>query len=135
MTTFIEGYVSGDDLQIERDIAGVDTADALIKAWLTIKTSASVLDPGTLQKIITVNAVQGTGQITEDGSESQGNGTATLIFQLTAAETTTLGSTLRYYYDVQVKTLNGKIYTYTDPDTGQTAGQIQFRRGYTDATT
>jgi len=135
LSAFIEGYVSGDDLQIERDIAGVDTTDPLIKAWLTIKTSASVLDPGTLQKIITSNAVAGVGQITEDGSELQGNGTATLIFQLTAADTLALGYTLRYYYDVQVKTAAGRIYTYKDPDTGQTAGQIQFRRGYTDATT
>ena len=135
MTTFIEGYVSWDDLQIERDVSGVDTSDALIKAWLTIKTSASVLDPGTLQKIITVNAVQGTGQITEDGSASQGNGTASLVFQLTAADTALLGYAQRYFYDVQVKTAAGRIYTYTDPDTGQTAGQIEFRRGYTDATT
>jgi hypothetical protein len=127
--TIIENYFAGDDLQIEHDVTGVDTTDALIKAWLTIKTSASVLDASaTLQKIITVNAVQGTGQITENGSELQGNGTASLVFQLTAADTALLGSSMRYYYDIQVKTATGKIYTTT-------TGQIQLQRGYTDATT
>lgn len=136
MTTFIEGYVSGDDLDIERDVTGVTVSDPLIKAWLTIKTSASVLDASaTIQKIITTIAVVGVGQIAQDGSALSGNGTASMIFNLTAADTTLLGYLLRYYYDVQVKTLSGKIYTLTDPDTGQTAGQIQLRRGYTDATT
>ena len=127
MTTFIEGYVSGDDLQIERDVSGVDTADALVKAWLTIKTSASVADPGTIQKVITANAVQGTGQITEDGSALQGNGTASLVFQLTATDTALMGTSVRYYYDVQCKTAAGKIYTAD-------IGKIQLSAGFTDAT-
>lgn len=128
MTTIIEGYFAGDDLDIERDVTDVDTADPLIKAWFTIKTSPSVLDASaSLQKIITAAAVTGTGQITEDGSEAQGNGTATVVFQVTAAQTSTLGYATKYYYDIQVKTTSGKIYTTE-------VGRIQFKPGYTDAT-
>lgn len=128
MTTIIEGYVAGDDLDIERDVTDVDVTDPLTKAWLTIKTAASVLDAAaTLQKVITSNSVPGTGQITEDGSESQGDGTATLVFQLTAANTAALGTAIRYHYDIQVKTSSGKIYTFE-------IGRLQFTPGYTDAT-
>lgn len=128
MTTLIQGYFAGDDLDIERDVTGVQPSDALIKAWLTIKPSHATLDASaTVQKIITTAAVPGTGQITEDGSDLQGNGTASIIFQLTAANTNALG-TSRYFYDVQVKTASGKIYT-TDK------GSIQMVQGYTDATT
>lgn len=126
--TIIEDRFAGDDLDIEHDASNVNTADPLIKAWLTIKTSASVLDASaSLQKIITTNPVQGVGQITEDGSALQGNGTASMVFQLTAAETATLGYTIAYFYDIQVKSASGKIYT-TD------TGNLRFKRGYTDAT-
>lgn len=128
MTTIIEGYIAGDDLDIERDVTGVTVSDPLVKAWLTIKTAPSVADPGTLQKVITTSLVVGTGQITQDGSEEDGNGVASLLVQLTAANTTTLGTTIRYFYDIQVKTSSGKVYTVE-------VGRIQMAVGYTDATT
>jgi hypothetical protein len=129
MSTIIEGYTAGDDLDIERDVTGITVTDPLVKAWLTIKTSASVLDASaTLQKIITTVQVIGTGQITQDGSVTNGNGTASMVFNLTAVDTALLGITLRYFYDVQVKTSSGKIYT---PD----KGSIKLDRAYTDATT
>lgn len=127
-TTIISGYVAGDDLDLERDVTNVTPSDPLTKAWLTIKTSASVLDASaTLQKVITTAQVVGTGHITQDGSEENGNGTASLLFQLTAANTTTLGVTQRYYFDIQTKTNSGKIATVE-------RGTIQFMQGYTDAT-
>jgi hypothetical protein len=125
--TIISGYVAGDDLDIERDVTSVIVSDPITKAWLTIKTSPTVLDASaTLQKVITSAAVQGTGQITEDGSEAQGNGTATVIFALTAADTLALGTTTKYYYDIQVKTQAGKILTVE-------TGRIIFLPGVTDA--
>jgi hypothetical protein len=125
--TIISGYVAGDDLDIERDVTSVIVSDPITKAWLTIKTSPTVLDASaSLQKVITSAAVQGTGQITEDGSEAQGNGTATVIFALTAADTLALGTTTKYYYDIQVKTQAGKILTVE-------TGRIIFLPGVTDA--
>ena len=129
MSTVIEGYIAGDDLDIERDVTGVTTTDPLVKAWLTIKTSPSVLDASaSLQKVITTSAVPGVGGIAQDGGVSNGDGTASMTFQLTAAETLALGTTIKYFYDVQVKSTSGKIYT---PE----QGRLTFLRGLTDATT
>jgi len=127
MTT-IEGFFSGDDLDIERDVTGITVSDPLIKAWLTIKTAPSVADAqATIQKVITTIQVIGTGQITQDGSALNGNGTASMVFNLTAVNTALLGTGRKYYFDVQVKTLSDKVYT---PD----KGTIQLTQGITDAT-
>ena len=105
----ISNYVAGNDVQLVATASSIDPADAIVKAWLTIKTSPSVADPGSLQKTITT-ALTSSGQITADGSAGQGNGTATFNFLLTNAETTALG-TLQYYYDISVKTAGAKKYT------------------------
>ena len=134
MSFLIEGFTAGDDLQIERDIPGVDPADPIVKAWLTIKAKLSDADPGALQKIITPAAVANVGQITLDGAESNGDGTATCVFQLTGAQTAALGTAIRYYYDIQAKSNLGKIYTSQDPETGEVVGRLQLLKGVTDAT-
>jgi hypothetical protein len=146
MSFIIEGKVAGDDLNIVGDVApvlnpdtgeyegGVTVTDPLIKAWLTVKTTPSVADPGTLQKVITTVQVIGTGQITQDGSVTNGNGTGSFIFNLTAADTAALGYAIRYYWDIQFKTLSGKIGTASDPEDGETVGRLQLRQGITDAT-
>ena len=127
MSTVIEGFYAGDDLNIEHDVENVTITDPLVKAWLTIKTSPSVADPGSLQKIITTTPVAGTGHIVQDGSQGNGDGTASLRFELTRTETATLGSSIKYHYDIQCKTQGAKIYT---PE----KGTIVFLRGVTDAT-
>jgi len=131
----IQDKTAGDDLQIERNIGEIDPLDPLIKAWLTVKAKMSDTDAqAALQKVITNAAVPGVGQITEDGSELQGNGTGTTIFQFTAAETAALGTSIRYFYDIQGKSATGKIYTSQHPDTGRAVSWMQFRQGVTDAT-
>jgi len=127
MTTMIEGFVAGDDLDIQRDVTLVTPSDPLVQAWLTVKTSRAVADPGSLQKVLTITAVPGVGQITQDGSPTDGNGTASLLFQLTAADTTSLGTSVRYVYDIQVKTAGAKLYTTEQ-------GRLQFSPGVTGAT-
>lgn len=132
----IENMVAGDDFDIERDITGVTVTDPLVKAWLTIKAKLTDNDAAAaLQKVITTSLVVGTGQITQDGSEEDGNGTGSLLFNITAANSTALGTSTRYYYDVQAKSASGKIYTAHDPDTDEVVGRMQLRQGATDATT
>lgn len=129
MSTEIAGFIAGDDLDIERDVTGVVISDPLVKAWLTIKTAPGILDvSATLQKIITTTAQLGVGVIAQDGSTSNGDGTASMVFQLTGTETAALGTTIKYYFDIQVKSAAGKIYT---PE----VGRLTMLRGYTDATT
>lgn len=127
MSTVIEGFYAGDDLNLEHDVENVTTTDPLTKAWLTIKTAPAVPDPGTLQKIITTTPVAGTGHIAQDGSPSNGDGIASLRFELTKTDTASLGSSIKYHYDIQCKTAGGKIYT---PE----KGTIVFLQGVTDAT-
>lgn len=126
----IEGFFAGDDLDLQPpDVTGVQPSDPLTKAWLTVKEDPDDLDvDAALQKIITTTLVGGVGHIGQDGGPSSGNGTASLFFQLSAAETAALGWVIRYFFDVQVKTASGKIYTAV-------VGSIKMERGYTDATT
>jgi hypothetical protein len=119
--------VAGDDFNVERDVPNVTTSDPLVKAWLTIKVNRTDADPGVVQKIITTTSVPGTGHIAQDGSINNGDGTASLRFELTAVNTALLGALVRYHFDIQVKTAAGKIST---PD----MGRLQLTPGVTDAT-
>ena len=128
MSIVIEGFYAGDDLNVEHDVQNVTPTDPIVKAWLTVKTAPSVLDASaSLQKIITTAQVTGTGQIMQDGSVGNGDGTASVQFELTATDTASLGSSVRYYFDIQVKANSGKIYTVE-------TGRILFLAGITDAT-
>lgn len=83
----------------------VSTADPVALAWYTIKVSASDADPGLLQKKVTTSNSAGTGQITADGSTT---GTATIRFDITAANTTALPAQ-HLLFDVKVKTSSGAL--------------------------
>lgn len=120
----ISNVVQGDSIDIVRQI---DTLPASIsKAWLTIKaTQASTSDTAAIvQKTITTSAVIGTGQITDDGTT---DGVAAVRFELTNADTVLLVNETTYYYDIQVLTSTGKIYT---PE----IGRIKLRSERTKAT-
>lgn len=120
----IKDFTAGDDLEVQRTVTGVPTGQTVDKAWLTVKAAAADADPGIFQKAITTTDVPGTGRITDAGS----SGTATLRFDLTAANTALLTAGTEYFYDVQVKTSGGKIYTVE-------SGKMIARRSVTAATT
>lgn len=134
MSLLIEDLVAGDSFRIQGDVTGVLATDPLIKAWLTIKEAPSDLDAqAALQKIITTIAVVGVGQITQDGSALNGNGTGSVVFIVTKEESAALGAGTRYYYDIQAKSLSGEIYTAHDAQTGDVVGRFQLLQGVTDA--
>jgi hypothetical protein len=124
MPTFndkITNFVAGDDLEITRTISGVPAGSALTRAWLTIKGRPTDADAdAVLQKVITVADVPGTGQITDDGGTT---GVAAVRFDLTAADTDRLTPVQIYYFDLQVETDAGKIYT---PDMGTIVARGQI---------
>ena len=117
MPANIEGYVAGNSIDIQNDVPGVATSDPLVKAWVTFKVRPTDADPGALQKEITTTFVGGVGQIVQDGGPSTGNGTGTVRFILTKANTLALGSTIRYYYDIRAKSASGNIYNAVLDDT------------------
>lgn len=111
LNNVIAGVVQGDDLEVRRTVPGLPSGQTATEAWFTLKADPSAIDPGVLQKVITTSNNPGTGQIEKDGSVGNGNGVCELRFDLTAANTAALTAGLTYYYDVQVKTSAGKIYT------------------------
>jgi len=110
----ISGYAVGDDLLVRRTVnrsaSNLPTGVVIAQAWMTIKELESDADPGLLQKDITVADVSGTGQIEEDGGAQAGDADPILRFDLTDADTRIIGNNHRWY-DIQVKTDTGSIYT------------------------
>ena len=106
----ISGFTlyAGDDFDVIRTVTGVPVGTAMVKAWLTIKRDPVETDPGLLQKVVSTTPVLNVGQITNDGGSG---GVGSLIFGLTKNDTLTLGPGI-FYYDIQVLTGTGKIYTY-----------------------
>jgi len=126
MPTFtgeIKDFVAGDDLQITRTITNVPSGAVLTKAWLTIKFRQDDADADAIiQKAITTSNVPGTGQITDDGAGDQ---SAAVRFDLTDTDTAKLHRGIKYWYDIQVLTDGGAVYT---PE----IGIITARQGITD---
>lgn len=98
---------------ITRTVKQVLPTDPITKAWLTVKAALADADGAAkLQKIITTATAQANpGKVTQDGSPSQGNGTATLVFGIVIADTATLPANTALFYDIQVLTQSGALYT------------------------
>jgi len=123
LTGSITGYVVGDDLEIRRTVT--DLPDAIAKAWLTIKqTARDPDDDAVVTKEITESDDPGVGCIEVDGGVGAD---ATLRFDLTTADTTTLGIR-EWVYDIQIELDDGTIYT---PEVGELQLTSDVRRGTT----
>lgn len=98
--------VAGADFAYEAD-ARVAIGDGLVQAWLTLKPYPEGVDvadgSATLQKIVSITNVPGTGQITDTGAV---NGSGVIRFDVTASNTTALGQR-DYIFDVKAKTSAG----------------------------
>lgn len=103
----IEGFVVGDDLQVRRTIGNIPATQTVIKAWFTIKSQVSDLDPGIMQKVITQSDNPGTGRIEDAGA----SGTAIVRFDLTPADTLLLTPKTKYWFDIQLRTSLPGTYT------------------------
>lgn len=138
MPANIEGWVCGNNVDITNDVPGISLTDPVLTAKLTIKVSPTDLDAAAvIQKTISATPVIGVGQLTQDGSASNGNGTASVWFQLTKAETQALGSVIRYYYDIRVFTVSGNSFNAVLDDTVDppiSVGSILLEDSVTDAT-
>lgn len=104
----IDSFVVGDDLEIERNVSGIPTAQTITTAWLTIKRAFKHADSNAvIQKVITTTNDDTKGVILDNGA----SGTATIVFYLTPEETLLLNPYSSYVYDIQVETSAGKIST------------------------
>lgn len=125
LNSVIQDFVAGDHLKISRTITNVPASDSLAKCWLTIKRREGDLDTAAIvQKSISSTYVQGQGQITDTGADTAG----ALFFELTNTDTALLIGGTVYFFDLQVKTTNGAIYT---PESGKIIAKAQITRATT----
>ncbi len=105
----IKELVAGDDKDVVRTITLVPVGQVLVKGWLTVKRKETDLDQAAIfQKVIDTNNTGGVGWV-EDLDASDGQGI--VHFYLQPAQTSLLQDGKEYYFDIQVKTDTGKIYT------------------------
>lgn len=101
------GFVRGDVCSVYRVISDLPSEATVSIAWLMVKTAYSVADgSATISKEITTSNVAGTGQIEDDGTT---DGTATLRFDLTNANTTAVTADVLYVYGIQYKLSDGTV--------------------------
>lgn len=117
--------VAGDTKIVRRRVRNIDPADLLTKAWLTCKAALTDADPGVFQKAITTSYAPGNGHISDAGTT---DGVGQIYFELSASDTANIVNDGGVYYDIQVKTVNGAIYTFE-------VGTVNFRTGVTTTTT
>ena len=120
----ITEFVAGDDLRITRLYTGLTGNIIISYAYLTIKSSVSGEDASALLQLqITTNETTA-GKITD---ELTTGGSVQMHFDLTAEQTATFEPFKPYYYDVQLVTSLGAIYTAE-------MGRISMQKGITSAT-
>lgn len=103
----INQFVVGDNVPLRFNISNVPEGDTVVKVWLTMKSSENAEDSeAVLQKSVTASNTP-SGQITDDGAA----GTAVAVFTLVPADTVMITGGKNYYFDVQVLTALGAIYT------------------------
>ena len=121
----IDEIVKGDDISLERTIDFVLTefpaGTTITDSWLTVKAAEGDTDlQALLQKAITTSDVPGTGQIEIDGT---GDVDMVVRFDLLPADTLAIGNQILRFFDIQVKTAGGKVYT---PESGLISGFRQI---------
>jgi hypothetical protein len=121
----IDNVVSGDDLEITRTITLVPSGTTITDAWFTLKEHPDDADSeAIINKQITPTDSPGTGQITDTGAD----GTGAVRFDLSDTDTALPEIGRDYYFDIQVKTAAGSIYT-------PNAGRFRTVQGVTAAIT
>jgi hypothetical protein len=88
-----------------------------------VKADLGDADPGVVQKTVTGTYSPGNGQIVDTGVD----GTGEVYFELSTSDTVAIEGT-GVYYDIQVKTVGGSIYTFE-------VGTVNFRADVTVSTT
>lgn len=112
LNSVLQNIVVGNAILITRTISNIDPTDGLLSAVMTVKRYPQDLDSSAIfRKTITTAQVPGQGQIVDTGATGDGNGLASVIFELTPTNTGRLVSQWSYVFDIECKTVAGAIYT------------------------
>ena len=104
-----EGLVRGDIISIRRTVNNIPVGDSISKAYLFVKAAYGDADGAAIfSKTVTTSNVAGTGQVEDDGTTDL---SGRIRFDLTNANTTAVTADTPYYYDIQILTTLGSVYT------------------------
>lgn len=106
----------GDHYDVIRTVTLIPTGDSIARAWLTVKRTTAEADIDALVQLEITTANTASGQVTDTGAA---DATGAVTFRLTPTHTRLIGVSLRYY-DIQIKSLSGKVYT---AETGDIAAE------------
>ena len=103
------GLVRGDIISIYRTVNNIPSGDSISKAYLFVKAAYADADgSATFSKTVTSSNVAGTGQVEDTGSSDL---SGRIRFDLTNANTTAVTADTPYYYDIQILTTLGSVFT------------------------
>ena len=119
LNAVIQNFVVGDDIDITRTITAIPAGDTVAKAWFTVKRQEDDSDARVVFQRVISSVLTSSGIISDTG----GSGTAVLTFHLLAADTVLMTGGRGYVFDIQLKTMLGKIYT---PEKGTITGKKQI---------
>jgi hypothetical protein len=104
----LKPIVRGDTRKVERTFTNAPTGITLDQAWLTVKSSPSLADPGLFQVAITTSPAS-TGQITDS---STSDGQVSMYFIISGTDSAAAIGGAQYFYDIQVRSAgDGAITT------------------------
>lgn len=108
------GLILGDIFSLYWIVDNIPAGLTVTKAWLMVKTGYAVADgSATITKTITTANVAGTGQVEDDGANTQ---SARLRFDFTNANTTAVTAETVYKYSVQLKLSNSDVREFETGD-------------------
>jgi len=127
----IQNLTRGNTKTIRRNITDLDVTDPLVKAWFTAKLdpeSEADVDAVIGPKEITTANVIGTGRIEADGGAGTGDGTATVRFDIVAADSLAMAAGVEYKWSIKGLTNGGAL---TTPNDGSITAREQVTRDAT----
>lgn len=117
----ISKKVAGDDIRVDRTYPDLPSGETVNKAYLTVKQRESDADPGIFQITIT-GTLTSSGHVTDGATPD-----VSLFFNILKTQSALLKPLVSYFYDVQLHTADGDIWTAEK-------GTITLERGITLAT-
>jgi hypothetical protein len=109
----IEGFVCGDDFQVKRTVTLVPDGQTITKAVMTVKKRYDLDTTDTqavVQKVIT-STLGPNGQITDPGTGTYPNRSATVLFSFDGPDTQTWRGYTMYHWDIEVYLSGGTSQT------------------------
>lgn len=94
----------GADRSVVRYVANIPSGSSVTKAWLTVKNNISDADGAAIFQLVITPSSSSAGQIVDTGATS---GTAQLVFNVLAAQSSLLVEGQKYVYDIQVHYTTG----------------------------